>query len=292
MTTTTTKSSSPLPLPLPLSLPASTTTMKTMLSEVLESIPAALPAVIPLTESSSSWILHIPKFFPPPTRQVFRDVFKTHPTDRHPLIMFGKQHLENRYSQLFVTDASVGDTYQYSGTSRPCLVCDPQQADQQFVVDLCKVADQLVNTLIDQDVLPRPPQQDTASTSATTPTTTTPSTFYNCSLVNWYDPTHSIGLHADDEKEMNSDVPILSLSWGGPRRFLLRSKPNTVGALSKLVELRLNDGDLLLMGGKCQEEFKHEVPRVRKKDGLVGDRISWTIRSMQPKKRGTKRRRG
>jgi alkylated DNA repair dioxygenase AlkB len=212
--------------------------------------------------------------------------------------MFGKQHLENRYSQFFVTDASVGDTYQYSGSSRSCTVCDPQQADQQFVVDLCKVADQLVNKLMDQEVLPRPPVQNTASTTPSTTTpSTTPSSFYNCSLVNWYDPTHSIGLHADDEKEMNSDVPILSLSWGGPRRFLLRPKPNTVGALptnnnNKLVEILLNDGDLLLMGGKCQEEFKHEVPRVRKKDGLVGDRISWTIRSMQPKERGAKRKRG
>ena len=41
------------------------------------------------------------------------------------------------------------------------------------------------------------------------------------------------------------------------------------------------------MGGKCQQEFKHEIPKVRKMDGLVGPRISWTIRSMHNKNTST-----
>ena len=81
---------------------------------------------------------------------------------------------------------------------------------------------------------------------------------------------------------MDNDYPILSLSWGGPRRFLLRPKPKSVGsAVDKVTDILLKDGDVVIMGGKCQDEFKHEIPKVRKMDGLVGDRISWTIRRMK-----------
>jgi hypothetical protein len=142
--------------------------------------------------------------------------------------------------------------------------------------------------------------------------------------MNWYQPEHSIGLHSDDEPEMDLSLPILSLSWGGPRRFLLRPKGTTIttttrnrnpissssslssSTLSSLSlpsfgsgngssnggnggasvhEVLLQAGDLLIMGGKCQEEFKHEIPKVRKKDGLVTERISWTIRSVDFNKR-------
>jgi alkylated DNA repair dioxygenase AlkB len=190
--------------------------------------------------------------------------------------MFGKRTYENRYSQFFVTDASVGNSYHYSGTSRKCVTCDPSLEDQQLVLDLCRVADQLVTQLMDENLVKRPSGPSSQS-------------FYNSCLANWYRSEHSIGLHSDDEKEMNLEVPILSLSWGGTRRFLLRPKPKAANeAINKVHEVLLKDGDLLIMGGKCQEEFKHEVPKVRKKDGLVGDRISWTIRSM---KQGIKRKR-
>jgi alkylated DNA repair dioxygenase AlkB len=135
-----------------------------------------------------------------------------------------------------------------------------------------------------------------SSASASASASALSSSFYNCCLVNWYQPEHSIGLHSDDESEMDSEVPILSLSWGGPRRFLLRPKPkiletNNNQANSKVHELLLQSGDLVIMGGKCQEEFKHEVPKLRKMDGLVDNRISWTIRRMKKKSDDRKRKR-
>jgi alkylated DNA repair dioxygenase AlkB len=137
------------------------------------------------------------------------------------------------------------------------------------------------------NTMPKPAQTEEKANDSSS------NSFYNCCLVNWYQPEHSIGLHSDDELEMDSEVPILSLSWGGPRRFLLRPKPKIVEsnqANSKVHELLLQSGDLVIMGGKCQEEFKHEVPKLRKMDGLVDNRISWTIRRMK-KKSDRKRKR-
>ena len=104
--------------------------------------------------------------------------------------------------------------------------------------------------------------------------------YYNGCLVNWYKPEHSIGLHSDDEKVIDQNFPIQSLSWGGPRRFLVRPKKSTTNFVNKVTEIILNNGDWLIMGGLCQKEFKHEIPRLRKCDGIGNKRISWTIRKM------------
>ena len=74
-----------------------------------------------------------------------------------------------------------------------------------------------------------------------------------------------------------------SLSWGGPRRFLFRARDDSpFPCVSKKTphEVMLRDGDLLVMGGLCQQTHKHEVPAVRKtKDPAPTPRINWTIRA-------------
>ena len=104
---------------------------------------------------------------------------------------------------------------------------------------------------------------------------------YNGCLQNWYTPEDKIGLHSDDERSLLQEYPIWSLSWGGTRRFLFRrrtSKKNP--SPEKVIELWLEDGDLLLMGGTCQLTHKHEVPNLRKtKDPPTSNRINWTIRA-------------
>ena len=48
------------------------------------------------------------------------------------------------------------------------------------------------------------------------------------------------------------------------------------------LELYLGDGDLLVMGGACQQTHVHGVPKRRKKDeGEPGRRISWTFRQFR-----------
>ena len=174
--------------------------------------------------------------------------------------------------------------YKYSGTFKKCFVCDVTIPQERFVVELCRVADYIYRNLPPN--LAKTTTTTTMTTSPTTPTTTTAtaiptsSSIYNGCLVNWYEPNHTIGLHADDEKELDNSYPIMSLSWGGPRRFLLRPKKYTLNYIQKVTDILLKDGDWIIMGGKCQEEFKHEIPKLRKCDGPSSKRISWTIRKM------------
>ena len=83
-------------------------------------------------------------------------------------------------------------------------------------------------------------------------------------------------------------IPIFSLSWGGTRRFLFRSKEknDTDGddgrRRREKIELWLESGDLLIMGGTCQETHKHELPNVRSTiDPATSNRINWTVRGIK-----------
>ncbi len=83
---------------------------------------------------------------------------------------------------------------------------------------------------------------------------------FNSVLVNHYrDGRDAMGAHADDEPELGprrEDVGVASVSLGGRRRFLLRRKEG-----GDTIEYAPGEGDLLLMGGRTQQQFKHWVPR-------------------------------
>lgn len=248
-------------------------------------IPKQLPPsfkILPLTQTQSSWVVHVPKFCPPPSPKNFREFWKHHPTKRHSLLLFGKAVQENRYSQMYSVVSAQASTnglshYKYSGTTRPCLPCDPEQRDEKFIMDLCSAADQFIPRIKDTNGTTLAPARIPANGQQENE-----EEIYNCCLVNWYTPDHTIGLHSDDEPEMDTSWPILSLSWGGPRRFLLRPKSPAIQSVQAVHEFWLKDGDLFIMGGKCQDEFKHEIPKVRTtKDGVVGNRIGWTLRRMK-----------
>jgi alkylated DNA repair dioxygenase AlkB len=70
-------------------------------------------------------------------------------------------------------------------------------------------------------------------------------------------------------------VPVLTL--GTTRRFLL--KPRAGGAS---VAFRPSAGDLVVMGGRCQEEWVHSVPKV---PGGLGARISVNFQSSEQAQR-------
>lgn len=95
---------------------------------------------------------------------------------------------------------------------------------------------------------------------------------FNAVLLNLYrDGKDSMGWHSDDEKGVG---PIIaSVSFGSPRRFLLRDRETkTVRA-----ELSLGNGDLLIMGAGTQQYYQHSVPKTAKE---VGPRINLTFRQM------------
>lgn len=78
----------------------------------------------------------------------------------------------------------------------------------------------------------------------------------------------SIGLHADDERELGPLPQIASVSLGSTRRFVLRQK-------GCKVEVTLGAGDLLIMGGTTQQNWKHEIPKTA---AQVGERVNLTFR--------------
>lgn len=96
-----------------------------------------------------------------------------------------------------------------------------------------------------------------------------PTLGYNAVLCNLYrNGNDSVGLHADAEPEMGP--VIASVSLGAERLFRLKAEDGTV-ALAE----RLPHGSLLIMAGKTQKNFRHEVP---KEPDVDQPRINLTFR--------------
>eukprot|EP01125_Pyxidicula_operculata_P021886 TRINITY_DN8728_c0_g1_i1.p1 TRINITY_DN8728_c0_g1~~TRINITY_DN8728_c0_g1_i1.p1 ORF type:complete len:265 (+),score=36.75 TRINITY_DN8728_c0_g1_i1:139-933(+) len=80
---------------------------------------------------------------------------------------------------------------------------------------------------------------------------------YNFALCNLYrDGNDSIGLHADAEEDIVEDSIIASLSLGATRDFILQNKQT-----EEIKKVSLPSGSLLLMMGKTQKLYRHEVQK-------------------------------
>ncbi|BAY67156.1 2OG-Fe(II) oxygenase (plasmid) [Calothrix brevissima NIES-22] len=96
---------------------------------------------------------------------------------------------------------------------------------------------------------------------------------FNSVLLNFYrNGKDSISWHSDDEPELGKEPIIYSVSFGGERKFQLRHKYKN--NLEK-IELKLNHGSLLIMQGKTQEYWQHQIPKTSK---LVMPRVNLTFR--------------
>ena len=100
---------------------------------------------------------------------------------------------------------------------------------------------------------------------------------FNAVLVNRYrDGRDSMGFHSDDEAELGRHPVIASLSFGVARRFVLEKKKGGVRArASSRFAVELGHGDLFVMGGACQERYRHAVP---KQVRVEGERVNLTFR--------------
>jgi alkylated DNA repair dioxygenase AlkB len=97
---------------------------------------------------------------------------------------------------------------------------------------------------------------------------------YNAVLCNLYrNGNDSVGLHADAEPEMGP--VIASVSLGAERLFRLKGQNGAVAFAE-----RLPHGSLLIMAGKTQKNFKHEVP---KEPNVALPRINLTFRHIEHK---------
>jgi alkylated DNA repair dioxygenase AlkB len=64
-------------------------------------------------------------------------------------------------------------------------------------------------------------------------------------------------------------VPVLSL--GAPRRFLLKPRPG-----GRSTGFTVGGGDLVVMGGRCQRDWLHSVPKQARS---AGPRVSLNFES-------------
>lgn len=75
--------------------------------------------------------------------------------------------------------------------------------------------------------------------------------------MNWYrDHDDSTGWHADRPANRRPEATIPVLSLGATRRFLIR--PAGGGASTSFT---VGGGDLIVMGGRCQKDWQHCVPK-------------------------------
>ena len=98
-------------------------------------------------------------------------------------------------------------------------------------------------------------------------------TLFNSCLLNLYHTgDEGMGWHSDDEKSLDKDSTIGSLSFGAERKFSLKHK-QTKQATSVLLE----SGSLLVMSGKTQSNWLHCLPKTKK---VTTPRINLTFRTM------------
>lgn len=94
--------------------------------------------------------------------------------------------------------------------------------------------------------------------------------------VNLYRDGHdSVAWHGDSNRHTMDQPLVATVSLGARRRFLLRRR----GSSRIAHEIHPGAGDLVVMGGRCQHDWEHTVPKTA---APVGPRMSVTIRHSKP----------
>ncbi len=96
------------------------------------------------------------------------------------------------------------------------------------------------------------------------------SSFNSCLLNRYPDGSSYLGWHSDDERDLQPDGTIASLSFGEERRFVFRHK-----LTKEKLELILQDSSLLIMAGTIQKHWEHTLPKAMK---IKTPRINLTFR--------------
>lgn len=98
-------------------------------------------------------------------------------------------------------------------------------------------------------------------------------TQFNSVLMNYYrDGNDHIGFHRDDEVELGETPFIASMSLGGTRDFVVKSKD------AKWI-IPLENDSLFLMKDHFQKEYQHSIP---KRTRMILPRINLTYRYISP----------
>ena len=99
------------------------------------------------------------------------------------------------------------------------------------------------------------------------------STRFNSCLLNFYhDGDDGMGWHSDNEKELEKNGVIASVSLGAERQFSFKHKKN-----KEKIDLILGNGSLLVMKEQIQTHWMHQLPKSKK---IREPRINLTFRAI------------
>jgi alkylated DNA repair dioxygenase AlkB len=96
--------------------------------------------------------------------------------------------------------------------------------------------------------------------------------FNSCLLNLYHNGNEGMGWHSDDEKSLEKDNTIASLSFGAERKFLLKHKQT-----KQIISLVLEHGSLLIMKDATQRNWLHSLPKSK---NIVQPRINLTFRTI------------
>ncbi|MES2585933.1 MAG: alpha-ketoglutarate-dependent dioxygenase AlkB [Pseudomonadota bacterium] len=98
---------------------------------------------------------------------------------------------------------------------------------------------------------------------------------YNSCLLNLYHTgAEGMGWHSDNEKELDSTTPIVSISLGARRKFAFRHKQDKT-----TTSVFLEHGSLLIMHPPIQEYWHHSLLKTK---AVIDPRINLTFRKILP----------
>jgi alkylated DNA repair dioxygenase AlkB len=96
---------------------------------------------------------------------------------------------------------------------------------------------------------------------------------YNSCLLNLYHTgDEGMAWHSDDEKTLERDGAIASLSLGAERKFSFRHRKT-----GETLSIQLEAGSLLVMHGPTQTHWMHSLPKAKK---VLLPRVNLTLRTM------------
>ena len=96
--------------------------------------------------------------------------------------------------------------------------------------------------------------------------------FNSCLLNLYHDGNVGVGWHSDDEKSIEGNSAIASVSFGAERRFSFKHKQS-----KETISVLLENGSLLLMKDATQKNWLHGLPKSTK---ITLSRINLTFRTM------------
>jgi len=96
-------------------------------------------------------------------------------------------------------------------------------------------------------------------------------------LVYYRDGRDSMGFHRDDEMRWLDQTIITGLAFGATRPFQLVSR-----AGGPVTELVMAAGDLYVMGGRCQADWYHGVPKLPECAPKISAVWRWTAKLGKP----------